>query len=106
MKKTRSFRLSILFSFLSLAMFAKGSFSVHHLTCEQETNPLGIEKLQPRFSWQINAEERNFEQSAWQILVADTPEALNSDNGTIWNSQKVNSPASILVRFEGNVIKA
>lgn len=106
MKKTRSFRLSILFSFLSLAIFAKGSFSVHHLTCEQETNPLGIEKLQPRFSWQINAEERNFEQSAWQILVADTPEALNSDNGTVWNSQKVNSPASILVPFEGNGIKA
>ena len=106
MKKTRSLRLSILFTFLSLAMFAKVSFSVHHLTCEQETNPLGIEKLQPRFSWQINAEERNFEQSAWQILVADTPEALNSDNGTVWNSQKVNSPASILVPFEGNGIKA
>lgn len=106
MKNRRAFHISILFLFLSLTMFAKGSFSVYNLKCEQETNPLGIEKLQPRFSWQINAEERNFEQSAWQIVVADTPEALNTDNGNIWNSQKTNSPVSILVPFNGNGLKA
>lgn len=106
MKNRRSFHFFILFSFLSLALFAKGSFSVYNLKCEQETNPLGIEKLQPRFSWQINAEERNFVQSAWQIVVADTPEALDTDKNTVWNSQKVSSPASILVPFAGNGLKA
>lgn len=106
MKNRRSFHISILLSLFSLAMFAKGSFSVYNLKCEQETNPLGIEKLRPRFSWQINAEERNFEQAAWQILVADTPEALDNENGTIWNSRKVNSPASILVPFNGKGLEA
>lgn len=101
MKNRRSFHISILLSLFSLAMFAKGSFSVYNLKCEQETNPLGIEKLRPCFSWQINAEERNFEQAAWQILVADTPEALDNENGTIWNSRKVNSPASILSLLTG-----
>lgn len=50
------------------------------ITCDakQEENPLGIETGQPCFSWQIQAQQRNFEQSAWQILVADSPEKLQA----------------------------
>ena len=48
--------------------------SVYNLFCEQEVNPVGITTLQPRFSWQTYAQEKNYEQSAWQILVSDSPE--------------------------------
>lgn len=106
MKITRYTSISILLFLLPLTLFAKGTFSVYNLKCEQEINPFGLENLHPRFSWQINAAERNFEQFAWQILVADTPEQLNTDNGNIWNSQKTDSPSSILVPFNGNELKA
>lgn len=106
MKKTRYLYFTVVFSLLTCAVFAKGSFSAYNLKCEQGVNPLGIEKLHPRFSWQIHAEERNFEQSAWQIIVAATPEGAATGNDILWDSRKVNSPASLLVPFDGNGLKA
>jgi len=80
--------------------------SVYNLFCEQEVNPVGITTLQPRFSWQTYAQEKNYEQSAWQILVSDSPEKLQSDNGNIWDSGKVSSSSSVFVPFQGKELKA
>lgn len=92
--------------FFPLATQAENACSVYNLKCEQESNPLGIETRHPRFSWQINAEARNFEQKGWQILVADSPEELESDKGNIWNSGKVKGSSSVLMPFAGNELKA
>lgn len=59
-----------------MAMYGKADFSVFNLTCEQAKNPLGIETQQPRFSWQIRSSERNFVQSSYEVLVADSPEMI------------------------------
>lgn len=104
--KTKLFNLCILCIFFPALLAAVSTHSVYHLRCEQEENPLGIETLQPRFSWQIQAQQRNFEQSAWQILVADSPDKLETDNGNIWDSGKNQSSASVLIPFKGNKLKA
>lgn len=104
--KTKLFNLCILCIFFPALLAAVSTHSVYHLRCEQEENPLGIETLQPRFSWQIQAQQRNFEQSAWQILVADSPDKLETDNGNIWDSGKNQSSASMLIPFKGNKLKA
>ena len=72
--KNRLLNICILYMFFPLLLQAADTHSIYNLRCEQEENPLGIETGQPCFSWQIQTQQRNFEQSAWQILVADSPE--------------------------------
>ena len=104
--KTKPFSICILFILFPVLLQATGTHSVYNLRCEHEEEPLGIETPQPRFSWQIQAQERNFEQSAWQILVADSPEKLQAGDGNIWDSGKNNSSSSVLVPFNGKELKA
>ena len=70
--KNRLLNICILCMVFPFFLQAADTHSVYNLRCEQEENPLGIETGQPCFSWQIQAQQRNFEQSAWQILVADS----------------------------------
>ena len=86
--KNRLLNICILCMVFPFFLQAADTHSVYNLRCEQEENPLGIETGQPCFSWQIQAQQRNFEQSAWQILVADSPEKLQAGNGNIWDSGK------------------
>ena len=73
--------------------------------CEHFTNPLGVDNLKPRFSWQIKTDSRNVIQSAYRILVSDDPEKLVPNTGNIWDSKKVKSDQSVLVRYKGISIK-
>ena len=84
--KNRLLNICILCMVFPFFLQAADTHSVYNLRCEQEENPLGIETGQPCFSWQIQAQQRNFEQSAWQILVADSPEKLQAGNGNIWDA--------------------
>jgi hypothetical protein len=81
-------------------------FSLYDLTCEQEKNPVGIVTERPCFSWKTHSEERSFIQSAYQILVSDMPEALQRNEGNIWNSGKVKSSQSVLTSFAGQALKS
>src|ERR1700761_5505226 len=72
-----------------------------HLRCEYLQNPLGIDALQPNLSWQSDNTERNWRQTAYQILVAGTPEALHSGKADIWNSGKQVSDASVGIPYTG-----
>ncbi|MFA6876857.1 MAG: family 78 glycoside hydrolase catalytic domain, partial [Parabacteroides sp.] len=96
----------IILFLVPLFLNAALSHTVFNLRCEQEETPVGLETLQPRFSWQTNATGRNFEQSAWQILVSDSPEQLQNNKGDIWDSGKVESSVSVLVPFAGKELKA
>lgn len=80
---------------------AKGDkIIVDNLTCEYKVNPLGISSLNPRLGWQLKSDERNQSQSAYQIIVSDDPELLKAGKGNVWDSKKVNSDQSILVRYD------
>ena len=57
-----------------------------NLRCEYLDNPLGIDAAKPRLSWVIEergqrSEVRGQKQSAYQVLVASTPELLAADRG-------------------------
>ena len=43
--------------------------SVRNLRCEDRINPLGLDVLNPRFSWQIVSDQRNLEQTGYEIRV-------------------------------------
>ena len=77
------------------------SFSVYDLMVELAERPIGIETLEPHFSWKIYAQERNFKQSAYRICVADSPVKLENGDPNVWDSGKVLSDNSIFNPFKG-----
>lgn len=76
------------------------SLIVSNLTCEYRINPLGIDVLQPRLSWQLESDQRGTHQTAYRILVASSETALSGDNA-LWDSDKIVSDQSIHVQYEG-----
>ena len=94
----------IVWLFLSVTAFAQPS--VDALRCELLTNPLGIDKTNPRLSWQIQADARNVLQTAYHILVASSPEKLTQNIGDLWDSGKTESDNSIAVFYDGKALKS
>ena len=65
--------------------------SIQNLRCEMLVNPLGIDVKEPRLSWQLNSDQRNVQQTAYEIIVSSSKEKLSKNDGDIWNSGKINS---------------
>ncbi|MBK1881798.1 family 78 glycoside hydrolase catalytic domain [Luteolibacter pohnpeiensis] len=70
--------------------------------CEYLTNPQGIDQLKPRFSWIVESAERGEKQTAWQLLVASSPEELASDQGSVWDSGKVMGDETSQIVYAGS----
>ena len=71
------------------------------LLCEYAENPIGLDEVAPRFTWILTSSRRGALQTAYQILVARSREALKSDVGDIWDSTKVASNRSVNIPYEG-----
>ncbi|MEM1875153.1 MAG: hypothetical protein QXP51_06135 [Candidatus Hadarchaeales archaeon] len=82
------------------------SLRFEQLLCEYRINPLGIDTSFPRFSWKVSTPKRGSYQKAYQILVATTLEALQSDVGDMWDSGKVESGESINVPYRGKPLQS
>lgn len=74
---------------------------MNNLRTEGFVNPLGIDRIPPRFSWIMESSEYGDRQTAYQILAASDPGLLTDKNADLWNSGKVNSPGTYLVAYEG-----
>ena len=98
-------KISLLFLLISLSLIAQKSnksvFKIAELKCNYKLNPLGVETLNPRLSWTIEASDNNQRQTAYRILVADTPEELAKNQGNIWDSGKIMSEMSNQIEFGG-----
>jgi len=98
--------------FLTLALwecpiaFASGPAAPSGLTCEYLTDPLGIDVLQPRFAWVPSHSQRGQRETAYQILVSGTLDALNKDQGDQWDSGKTASSDSIQVAYQGVALRS
>ena len=79
----------------------KNTFLPINLKTEYLSNPIGIETNSPRLSWTVQAENKNFEQTAYQIIVASSLEKLSQDVGDIFDSQKVFSTFSNQIEISG-----
>jgi alpha-L-rhamnosidase len=78
--------------------------SICHCTCNDQTNPLGIDALPPRFSWQLQSNERDQSQSAYRILVASSLELLQQQVGDLWDTGRVEAAQSVQVRYAGRAL--
>jgi alpha-L-rhamnosidase len=102
MVTTRSLFLyaALLLTSLPSAATAAG-FEVAQLRCEYRTHPLGLDMAQPRLSWLNTSSERGARQTAYQILVASTPELLAANQGDRWDSGKVTSDQQNQISYNG-----
>ncbi|TCD26411.1 hypothetical protein EZ456_14035 [Pedobacter psychrodurus] len=106
MKQTPAFiatikKIQITFGLTCLLTQLYDQVEVTGLKCEYRENPLGIETLHPRLSWQLRSQQKNVEQTAYRILVADNIDLLAKNIGNIWDSKKTVSDASIQIKYNG-----
>ena len=71
------------------------------LKCEYRLDPLGIDTAHPRLSWILESRRRAQVQGAYQVLVADSPEALAADRGNLWDSGRVASGETLHIIYGG-----
>ena len=62
--------------------------------------PLGIDTT-PLFRWTNKSSTTGRLQTAYQIIVASTPELAAAHTGDLWDTGKVDSKASFDIRYEG-----
>lgn len=77
-----------------------------NLRCEYRDNPIGLDVQSPRFTWMAGDTLRGTAQTAYQLLVATSPEKLTEGEADVWNSGVVTSDRSVLVPFEGEKLRS
>jgi alpha-L-rhamnosidase len=77
-----------------------------HLRVDRRVHPIGLGDLAPTFSWQSDATTRNWKQSAYQIYVADSTQALARGDADVWNSGRIASADSINIPYQGPALQA
>ena len=85
---------------ISLHAFAKPASPVG-LLVNGANNPLAIDRDTPRFSWRSVDTGRGDLQTAYQILIATSPEQLATVKADCWDSGKVDSDQSAGVEYGG-----
>lgn len=66
-------------------------------------NPIGLDVLLPRFTWQLQSDQRNVLQTAYEIRVGKEAAALAKGKSVDWTSGKVTSDQSALVPYESRM---
>ena len=92
---------------LMLAATALGDppLAVKNLRCEYKTDPLGIDVLKPRLSWELVSGEREVLQTSYEIRVAAS-EADLAKGRLVWHSGKQSSDASNQVEYGGPTLES
>lgn len=90
---------------LSIAQNSRPFVEVNRLRTEYQVNPVGIDVLQPRFSWQIKANVRDISQIAYEVRVALTFDKVKNGDPLFWTSKKVTSDESNQVVYEGPALE-
>jgi phosphate starvation-inducible PhoH-like protein len=98
-------RHTILFTAILLSVLlvgcSGGKLKVTSLKVEMQENPVGLNTLAPRFSWQISSTTPDLVQQSYQIQVALTEEELKKGINLLWDSGVVDSDLSVLIPYRG-----
>lgn len=85
-----------------MSCFVNNAFSqlkVIHLLTENLSNPESVDNTAPRFTWQLQSNEKGVLQTAYEMKVFEGKQL-------IWKSGKVNSPQSVHINYGGPALKS
>jgi len=75
-------------------------YQIKNIQCEHRNSPLAVTVQKPRFSWELDTEESNISQSAYQILV-------QKEDGTIvWDSAKMAGRKTADIEYAGGPLES
>lgn len=98
--KSIVYLLGLICFILPEALFAKPYTTIVKMRCEYLVNPIGVDVVHPRLTWQMNDERNGARQTAYQIFVGTDSTEVANGKGTQWNSSKINSDNQ-LVKYDG-----
>ncbi len=78
---------------------------VRNLKTEYLVNPLGLDVLSPRFSWQYTSEVSGRGQQAFQVMVARSAADLAAGE-LVWDSGKVEGEANHGIAYAGDALES
>lgn len=76
------------------------------LRCEYQENPIGIDIIRPRLSWQLRSDRRSATQSAYRIQAAFDPKQFYEQAGLLWDTGKMVSDQCIHREYEGPEVQS
>lgn len=85
------------------SLLSPGAIAPSELRCESLTDPLGIGTTLPRLSWKLlpyDKKSYNLSQSAYRIIVGNTPRASN-----LWDTGLVSSKETFDIKYAGAGLK-
>ena len=85
---------------------ARQCLEARELTCEYAADPLGLQCARPRFRWTLASEQRDQQQTAYQVLVASRPELLRPGAADRWDSGKVSAPSGTAATYAGRPLSS
>ncbi|GAA1510921.1 family 78 glycoside hydrolase catalytic domain [Kribbella lupini] len=77
-----------------------GPLDVAKLTVEYADRPLGLDEPRPRLAWIATAPGYGATQSAYQVLVATSPDLLAPEQADVWDTGKLTGDA-IQLEYDG-----
>lgn len=95
------FHFILLFLMLKAAALYANELEIKSLKCDFQSNPTGIENMNPGLSWEIYTGQRKVYQESFHVLVASSLERLNLEDADVWNPGVIRSSQSIQVKYEG-----
>lgn len=105
MRKPLLYYLLCLSVLLNVACAKKAELDVVRLSVEYLENPVGVDRPHPLLSWQLSSEQNSKYQTAYQVLVATSPDLLTEDAANAWNSGKLNASQSLNVPYAGEALE-
>lgn len=95
----------ILCCLIKLSLLAAAPITLSDLRCENLINPNAIDNLSPHFSWKIQS-DASMCQQGYEIQVATDSLQLTNNKADLWNSTKIQTPASVMVPYKGKELKS
>lgn len=77
-----------------------------NLRCEYKIDPAGVQTSRPHLKWEITSPEKNVLQTAYRVIVSESPSRLQSGTGEVWDSRKVLSGGSIQISYAGSALQS
>jgi alpha-L-rhamnosidase len=71
------------------------------LRCEHREDVPCLDEAIPRLTWALESAGRDKRQTAYRILVAESPEHLAAEYGSLWDSGHVPSATSVDIAYAG-----
>ena len=93
------FSLLFIISLISV----KSQTIITQLEVDKLINPMGLDTRNPDFSWRIKSDEYDLNQTHYQLFVAT--DKIFSKKSLVWDSGKVNSSASVYVKYQGKSLE-